>query len=107
MKKEIYLFCSAGMSTSLLAKKMQQVANSYDLPILVEAYSYSEIDKIISEKEPSCILLGPQVKYMLDEVTEKYGSKVPVSVIDSSDYGAMNGEKVLKTAIKKIKEFSK
>lgn len=107
MKKEIYLFCSAGMSTSLLAKKMQKIADSYNLPLIVEAYSYSEIDKIVTEKEPSCILLGPQVKYMLEEVTEKYGNKAPVSVIDSGDYGSMNGEKVLKTAIKQIKEFKK
>ena len=106
MKKEIYLFCSAGMSTSLLAQKMQGVANKYTLPILVEAYSYSEIDKIISEKKPSCILLGPQVKYMLEEVTEKYGKKVPVKVITTADYGAMDGEKVLKIAIKMIKDFT-
>lgn len=107
MKKEIYLFCSAGMSTSLLADKMQKIAESYNLPIVVEAHSYSEIDKIISEKEPSCVLLGPQVKYMLEDITLKYGEKVPVDVIDSADYGAMNGEKVLKLAIKRIKEFKK
>lgn len=105
MKKEIYLFCSAGMSTSLLAKKMQGVADSYNLPIIVEAYSYSDIDKIVTEKNPSCILLGPQVKYMLEEVTEKYGKKAPVMVIDTMDYGSMNGEKVIKAAVKLIKEF--
>lgn len=103
MKKEIYLFCSAGMSTSLLAKKMQGIADKHKLPLLVEAYSYSQIEKIVGEKNPNCILLGPQVKYMLEEVTEKYNDKAPVAVIDSGDYGSMNGEKVLKTAIKMIK----
>lgn len=105
MKKEIYLFCSAGMSTSLLAKKMQGIANNYNLPVVVEAYSYSEIDKIIAQKSPSCILLGPQVKYMLNEVREKYGNQLPIDVIDTGDYGSMNGEKVLKTGVKMIKEF--
>ncbi|MCC0648164.1 PTS sugar transporter subunit IIB [Clostridioides sp. ZZV15-6598] len=106
MNKKIYLFCSAGMSTSLLANKMQSVANNFKLPVEVEAYSYSEIDNIVKEKNPNCILLGPQVKYMLDEVKATYDSIVPVAVIDSKDYGAMDGEKVLKMAVKMIKERS-
>ncbi|WP_250675157.1 PTS sugar transporter subunit IIB [Paraclostridium ghonii] len=103
MNKKIYLFCSAGMSTSLLASKMQNVANQHNLPIEVEAFPYAEIDKIIEQKNPDCILLGPQVRFMLKEVQEKFDAKTPVDVINSLDYGAMNGEKVLKTAIKMIK----
>lgn len=106
MKKKVYLFCSAGMSTSLLANKMQSVADSYKLPVEVDAFSYSEIDKIVEERKPSCILLGPQVKYMLDEVKSRHEEHVPVAVIDSLDYGAMDGEKVLKMAVKMIKERS-
>ena len=52
MKKKIYLFCSAGMSTSLLASKMQKVADEHKLPIEVEAFPYLEIDKIVEEKKP-------------------------------------------------------
>ena len=37
--KKVYLFCSAGMSTSILASKMQEVANSHNLPIKVAAFS--------------------------------------------------------------------
>ncbi len=107
MKKKIYLFCSAGMSTSLLAKNMQDVGDKYNLPVEVQAYSYSEINKIVQEKNPDCILLGPQVKYMLEEVEEAYGNSIPVAVIDSMDYGSMNGEKVLKMAVKMIKEYSR
>ncbi len=29
--KKVYLFCSAGMSTSMLVAKMQEVANSHEL----------------------------------------------------------------------------
>lgn len=103
MNKKIYLFCSAGMSTSLLASKMQKVATEHNLPIEVEAFPYAQIDKIVAEKNPDCILLGPQVKFMLKEVQEKFDAQTPVDVINSADYGAMNGEKVLKTAIKMIK----
>ena len=93
--KRVYLFCSAGMSTSMLASKMQGIANSHDLPIEVEAFPDGKIGQIIDEKHPDVILLGPQVKY---------GDKgIPIQVIDQTDYGMMNGEKVLKSAIKLMK----
>ena len=60
--KRVYLFCSAGMSTSMLASKMQGVANEHDLPIEVEAFPDGKIGQIIEERHPDVILLGPQVK---------------------------------------------
>ena len=54
--KRVYLFCSAGMSTSMLASKMQDVANSHDLPIEVEAFPDGKIGQIIDEKHPDVIL---------------------------------------------------
>lgn len=102
--KKIYLFCSAGMSTSLLANKMQECANGYKIPVEVKAFPHSEIDNIVKTFSPDCILLGPQVKYMYNEIKSKFETEsLPVSVIDMTDYGTMNGEKVLKTAIKLIK----
>ena len=50
--KRVYLFCSAGMSTSMLASKMQDVANSHDLPIEVEAFPDGKIGQIIDETSP-------------------------------------------------------
>lgn len=102
--KKIYLFCSAGMSTSMLANIMQKVADSYNLPVEVKAFPDGKIDEIVEEKQPDVILLEPQVKYRYKEVASRYADKkMPVEVIDSDDYGMMNGEKVLKHAIKLIK----
>ncbi|WP_024296127.1 PTS sugar transporter subunit IIB [Lacrimispora indolis] len=102
--KRVYLFCSAGMSTSMLASKMQNVADEHNLPIEVEAFPDGKIGQIIDEKQPDVILLGPQVKYRYGEIVEKYGSRgIPIQVIDQTDYGMMNGEKVLKSAIKLLK----
>lgn len=102
--KKVYLFCSAGMSTSMLASKMQEVANSHNLPMEVEAFPDGKIGQIIDEKHPDVILLGPQVKYRYNEIVSKYGDRgIPIQVIDAGDYGMMNGEKVLKSAIKLIK----
>ncbi|MEG0366151.1 MAG: PTS sugar transporter subunit IIB [Coprobacillus sp.] len=102
--KKVYLFCSAGMSTSMLASKMQSVANDHKLPIEVKAFPHNKMEDIISELHPDCILLGPQVQYMYDETVEKFGhANIPIAVIDQVAYGMMDGEKVLKTAIKLIK----
>ena len=106
--KKIYLFCSAGMSTSMLASNMQDVANQHKLPIKVAAFPHNKLEEIISNDRPDCILLGPQVKYMYDETVARFGSQgIPIAVIDQGDYGMMNGEKVLKTAIKLIKKNKK
>lgn len=106
--KKIYLFCSAGMSTSMLASNMQSVANEHNLPIKVAAFPHNKLEEIIENDTPDCILLGPQVQYMYDETVEQFGKTgIPIAVIDQEAYGMMNGEKVLKTTIKLIKKNKK
>lgn len=103
-KKRFYLFCNAGMSTSMLAAKMQEVADAHGLPLEVKAFPMAKIDATVAEKHPDCVLLGPQVKHMYDEINERIGSQgTPVVLIDAGAYGVMDGEKVLKEAIKAVK----
>ncbi len=102
--KRICLFCAAGMSTSMLAQKMQQSADAHNLPVEVKAFPIDKIGDIINELHPDCILIGPQSKYMYDDVKSKYGNlNIPIEVINQSDYGMMDGEKILKLAVKLIK----
>lgn len=106
--KKVYLFCSAGMSTSMLANSMQKVADKVKLDVEVKAFSESQIHEIVDSENPDAILLGPQIRYKYDKIVEEFKDKnIPISVIDSADYGAMDGEKVLKTAVKLIKENMK
>ena len=104
--KRIYLFCSAGMSTSILSAAMQKVADSYNLDIEVKAFSEKIIDDIVATKSPDVILLGPQVLHMLGKVSAKYAEQRPVMVISASDYGTANGEAVLKAALLALKKFN-
>jgi len=88
----------------MLATKMQGVADLHKLPIEVAAFADTKMGQIIEEKHPDVILLGPQVKYRYNEFVSKFGHLgIPIHVIDATDYGLMNGEKVLKVAIKLIK----
>lgn len=102
--KKIYLFCAAGMSTSMLAKKMQDSANQYKLPVEVSAHPHNQLVEIVKRDNPDCILLGPQVKYLLAETKELLAEfNKPIEVIGAEEYGTMNGEAVLKQAVKLIK----
>lgn len=94
--KKAYLFCSAGMSTSLLASKMQEVANLKGLEYEIQAFPISEVDNFISELD--CIVLGPQVRFMADDIRSK-SNNVPVVVLPMNIYGLMDGEKALDEVI--------
>ena len=100
-KKVIYLFCSAGMSTSLLVSKMKVVAEKYEVPVIIEAFP----ETLAGEKGGAAdlVLLGPQIAYMLPEIQRILPDK-PVEVIDSLLYGKIDGLAVLKSAIAAIKK---
>lgn len=104
MGKNIYLFCSQGMSTSLLAQKMQAVANHHQLPVTVVAKPHGTLPQTVATEAVDVIMLGPQVKYLYEETLAAYGKQRPVILIDAADYGAMNGERVLKQALLGLKQ---
>lgn len=106
--KKIYLFCSAGMSTSMLASRMQSVAQDNRLAIKIKAFSFSKIVEIVEQEHPDCILLGPQVKHLYRENFAIYDAMgIPVTVIDAEDYGRLRGDKVLKTTLVFMKNYKK
>ncbi|WP_347460437.1 PTS sugar transporter subunit IIB [Clostridium sp. DMHC 10] len=80
--KKIYLFCSAGMSTSLLASNMQKLAEDHNLNVEVKAFSIARIDEVYDKEHPNCILLGPQVGFAYEDIKEKYKKlNIPVGLL--------------------------
>lgn len=103
-KNTIMLVCSAGMSTSLLVAKMEKAAAARELDIDIFAVSASEADEHLAKKDIDVVMLGPQVRYMKAQFDKKVADKnIDVAVIDMKDYGMVNGEKVLDTALSLIK----
>ncbi|MGK9045536.1 PTS sugar transporter subunit IIB [Mammaliicoccus vitulinus] len=94
--KKILLVCSAGMSTSMLVKKMQETAVKEGKDYEIEALALSEAESKIDDV--NVILLGPQVRFQKPQVEKVAGGRVPVDVIDMQQYGMMDGESVLKHA---------
>lgn len=97
-EKTIMLVCSAGMSTSLLVTKMQKAAEADGIDAKIFATAAADADNALAEQKPDVLMLGPQVRYMLDQFKKSAG--IPVEVINMQDYGMMNGEKVLQQSLK-------
>lgn len=96
--KKILLVCSAGMSTSLLVSKMKVSAKEIGVDCIINAVAESELKDY--ERDIDVLLLGPQVRFLFNKLKNKFGEQgVPVSVINTVDYGTMNGTKVLKYAL--------
>lgn len=96
--KKITLICAGGMSTSLLVTKMNAAAAKLGEEVEIRAIAEGKFAEY--ENDTNVLLLGPQVGFLLKKYKEKYeASGMAVAVINSVDYGMMNGEKVLKTAL--------
>lgn len=95
------LVCSAGMSTSLLVTKMEKAAAKKEEEFEIFAVAEAEASKHFDEVD--ILLLGPQVRFLKSKLEKQLeGKNVPVRVIESIDYGMMNGEKVLETALQAL-----
>ncbi|HFJ9463315.1 TPA: PTS sugar transporter subunit IIB [Bacillus cereus] len=93
----ILLCCAAGMSTSMVVRKMQEEAKKQGKNYKIKAVD-SELVKL-EIKEADVVLIGPQVKYLfpaLEFLANSYN--IPVAIIDQRDYGMCDGLKVLKQA---------
>lgn len=94
----IYLVCNAGMSTSIVVRKMQEAAKKQGLDdIYVEAFSVEILDQKVASAD--VVLLGPQIRHMLGDVKKVVDGKCPVDVVDMRDYGTLRGDKILAKAL--------
>lgn len=99
----ILLVCSAGMSTSMLVKKMQTAATDKGIEATIWAVGDAESNTEVQKAD--IVLLGPQVRFLEANMKEKVNNEKPVMVIDMASYGTMNGAKVLDTAIAQLEKF--
>lgn len=98
--KKILLACAGGFSTSMLVERMKEAARSKGIEVVIDAAAESDIE---SQKPFDIIMLGPQMGHAEGELAATYPS-IPVTTIDMMDYGMMNGEKVLNTAIELLEK---
>ncbi len=99
----IILVCEHGASTGMLTTRMQDAAKKLGVEATINAYPYTKLDELIDGAD--IVLLGPQVRFKKKTFEEKYADKdIEFMVVDTVDYGMMNGEKVLKTVLEHLKK---
>lgn len=92
--KKVMLVCNAGMSTGMLAKKIQAASEN---TIEVSAYSESEYKDYLEGID--LVLIGPQIRFLLPQIESVVD--VPVQSISPVKYGMMDGKGVYED-IKKL-----
>ena len=97
--KKIVLLCAGGNSTSLLMNIMKSYAESIGFEMEIGAYGVHEAAE--AGKGADIILLGPQVRFNLEEV-KKVCPGIQVEAMNMMDYGTMNGEKIVKHVIEVV-----
>lgn len=97
--QNILLVCAAGMSTSMLVKRMLEQAENIKAQVNINALAISEAKEKIKNNEVDVVLLGPQVRFQKKEIEEVALGKIPVAVIDMKYYGQMDGKAVLESAL--------
>jgi PTS system cellobiose-specific IIB component len=90
--RKIVLFCSAGMSTSMLVQKMKEAAAAQNYECSVAAFPMNEAKDHGTDAD--VILLGPQVRFAKDKVAAACPG-VPIDVVDMKLYGRMDGKGVI------------
>jgi PTS system cellobiose-specific IIB component len=86
------------MSTSLIVDKIAGIAKKQGLEIDIDAYAFDRAEARLEKTD--ILLFGPQVRHLLPKFRLKYADKIPViGSINISDYGLLNGEKILKEAL--------
>jgi len=90
--KKIVLLCAGGLSTSMLVAKMKEVAATEGYDCEIDAFGITAAESVVPSSDIT--LLGPQIKFKLDSLREKYPGKV-IEAIDMVAYGMMDGKKVI------------
>ncbi|WP_088810685.1 MULTISPECIES: PTS sugar transporter subunit IIB [Listeria] len=98
----VLLVCNLGASTGVMVTKMKEIAAGSEklknTDIRIEAHPAGELREYIEDFD--VVMVGPQIKHqfkMLKEIADAAGK--PIQVIDTKDYGTVNGANILKDAI--------
>lgn len=93
-KLNVLLVCGSGASSGFMAANIRKAAAKRGIDMSVTARSESEIENYIDEID--CLMVGPHLAYLLDEVDEITGdTNVKVELMKPEYYATLNGEKAL------------
>ncbi len=100
--RKIYLFCNAGLSTSLLVTKMREAAKKIGYDAEIQAFPIADIGNHIEGVDIA--ILGPQIRFKLKEMQEEYPDK-KIITLNMMMYGSMDGAGVINEVRKELNDL--
>jgi PTS system cellobiose-specific IIB component len=92
-KLNVLLICGSGASTGFMAAKARKEAAKQGLDWTITARSEADVESYA--KEADCIMLGPHLEYLLNDLKEHNKDK-KVAVMKKSYYSVLDGAAAIK-----------
>lgn len=99
--KTIVLMCNEGMSTSMVAKKMRQYAQSINCTATISATHIGNLEDIYQQTD--LIFLSPQLSYMEGKVRETVRDRCRVALVNPQHFSNMDGKSLIEHALTLLK----
>ena len=104
-QKTALLICTAGITTGLLVKNVQNAADERGLDIHVYSAPAIIAEQAIQSQAIDALMIGPQSKYEIARLRDFLTYKaVPYKLISRENYEILDGEAVLEEIIALIGE---
>ncbi|MCC6102286.1 MAG: PTS sugar transporter subunit IIB [Atopobiaceae bacterium] len=101
---DVLLVCGSGASSGFMAVSMRKAAKKRGLDIKITARSESEIGGYIDSI--NVLMIGPHLKYLIDELRQKYeGPDLKVILMKPSYYSLLDGNAALDDLLSATKDF--
>lgn len=94
--EKILLVCSAGITSAMFVRKMQDAAEANRLNYTIRSANAAEAK--ISIDSNDVVLLSPQVKHIEDDISNLIKGNTKVAVIPTEIYAEMDGYAAIKLA---------
>ena len=104
-QKTALLICTAGITTGLLVRNVQNAADERGLDIHVYSAPAIIAEQAIQSQSIDALMIGPQSKYEIARLKDFLTYKaVPYKLISRENYEILDGEAVLEEIIALIGE---
>jgi PTS system cellobiose-specific IIB component len=93
-KLNLLLVCGGGTSSGFLAANIRKAATRQGVDMVVMARSETEIEEYVDEV--NCILVGPHLSYLFDDLVEQYKDRdIKIAITEKTYYSTLDGDAAL------------
>lgn len=98
---KIMLTCMTGVSSANFAKRLEEAAQNLNMDYKVESTSVADLKNNLAGVD--AILVGPQIKFKLNEIKDVVRGRCPIVEIDTLDFNVLKCNKILEEVKKALR----